>query len=333
MTMAVSVVKRACSMLFLALACGAAAAQTASTSPGPAYPAKPVRVLVGFTPGGSSDIVARILSQKLIEAWGQQVVVDNRPGAGANIAAELVAKSPPDGYTLIVTQNSLAVSPSLYPKLGYDAKRDLVPVTSIAAAPHILVVHPSLPVKDVKQLIALARSRAGELTFSSSGIGINDHMAGELFRSMAQLKVVHVPYKGGAQAAGDVLSGQISYYFAGMPVGLPMYKQGRLKALAVTSKERYKGASELPTMAEAGMPGYEVILWQGVFAPAGLDPKVIAKISADVNRIQHDPDTVARLDAVGMLPFAGTPESFKAFYDAEYAKWGKVIKAAGIKLE
>jgi tripartite-type tricarboxylate transporter receptor subunit TctC len=171
------------------------------------------------------------------------------------------------------------------------------------------------------------------LSFSSSGIGINDHMAGELFRTMAQLKVTHVPYKGGAQAAGDVLSGQISYYFAGMPVGLPMYKQGRLKALAVTGKERYKGASELPTVAEAGLPGYEVVLWQGVFAPAGLDPKVIAKISADVNRIQHDPDMVARLEAVGMVPFGGTPESFKVFYDAEYAKWGKVIKAAGIKLE
>lgn len=305
-------------------ACGAASAQT--------YPAKPVRVLVGFTPGGSSDIVARILSNKLTEAWNQQVVVENRPGAGANIAAEAAAKSAPDGHTLILTQNSLAVSPSLYPKLGYDAKKDLVPIASVSSAPHILIVHPSLPTKDVKQLIALARSRPGELTFSSSGIGINDHMAGELFRNMGQLKVVHVPYKGGAQAAGDVLSGQISYYFAGMPVGLPMYKHGRVKALAVTSKERYRNAPELPTMAES-MPGYEVVLWQGVFSPAGVDPKIVGKISTDVNRILQDPDMIAKLDASGMVPFPGTPEGFKTFYDAEYAKWSRVIKAAGIKLE
>src|SRR5688500_18422088 len=191
--MALSNLKRAAFVFLASAACGAASAQTSPPAAG-AYPAKPVRVLVGFTPGGSSDIVARILSHKLTEAWGQQVVVENRPGAGANIAAELVAKSPPDGYTLIVTQNSLAVSPSLYPKLGYDAKKDLVPVASIASAAHILIVHPTLPAKDVKQLIALARSRPGELTFSSSGIGINDHMAGELLRSMAQLKVVHVPY-------------------------------------------------------------------------------------------------------------------------------------------
>jgi tripartite-type tricarboxylate transporter receptor subunit TctC len=329
--MALSNLKRAAFVFLASAACGAASAQTSPAAAG-AYPAKPVRVLVGFTPGGSSDIVARILSHKLTEAWGQQVVVENRPGAGANIAAELVAKSPPDGYTLIVTQNSLAVSPSLYPKLGYDAKKDLVPVASIASAAHILIVHPTLPAKDVKQLIALARSRPGELTFSSSGIGINDHMAGELLRSMAQLKVVHVPYRGGAQAAGDVLSGQVTYYFAGMPVGLPMYKQGRAKALAVTSKERYKNAPELATMAEA-LPGYEVVLWQGVFAPAGLDPKIVAKISGDVSRIQKDPDMISRLDASGMVPFPGTPESFKAFYDSEYAKWGKVIKAAGIKLE
>jgi tripartite-type tricarboxylate transporter receptor subunit TctC len=322
--MAVWIAKRSALMFFLLVASVAASAQT--------YPSKVVRLLVGFTPGGSSDIVARILAQKLTEVWGQQVVVENRPGAGANIAAELVAKSAPDGYTLILAQNSLAVSPSLYPKLGYDAKKDLVPVTAVASAGHILIVHPTLPVKDVKQLIALVRSRPGELTFSSSGIGINDHMAGELFRNMAQLKVLHVPYKGGAQAAGDVVSGQISYYFAGMPVGLPMYKQGRVKALAVTSKERLKDAPELPTVAET-LPGYEVVLWQGIFAPAGLDPKTIAKISADVNRIQRDPDVISRLATGGMTPFSNTPEGFKAFYDAEYAKWAKVVKAAGIKLE
>lgn len=311
--------------LACALSISAAQAQT--------YPAKPVRIVVGFPPGSGTDIVTRVVAQKLSELWGQQVIVDNRPGAGANIAADLVAKAAPDGYTLLVAQNALAISPALYPKLPYDATRDLTAIGSIGAAPHILVVHPSLPVKSVKDLITLAKRRPGDLNYASSGIGINDHMCGELFKAMTGINVVHVPYKGGNLAVADVVNGQITFFFAGMPVGLPMHKSGRLKALAVTSKDRYKAVPELPTVAESGVTGYEVILWQALFAPAGTPQAVIARVSDELGRARQSQDMRDWLANSGVEVFEGDAAQFGAFFKREISKWGKVIKEAGLKAE
>jgi len=298
-----------------------------------AYPSKPVRLLVGFTPGGSTDIVARLLAQRLSPMWGQPVLVDNRPGAGANIAAELAAKSPPDGYTLILAQNSLAISAALYPQLGYDARKDLVAIASVASSPHILVVHPSLPVKSVAQLIALARARPGELNFASSGMGINDHMGGELFRDMAKLDVVHVPYKGGAQSTTSILSGETSFYFAGILTALPLIKQNRVRPLAVTSTQRIKSVMDLPTMEEAGLKGYELILWQGLFGPTGIDPAIVERIAKDVISVLRDPATVAHFDELGLTPFVRGPAQFRTFFESEHEKWGRLVRNAGIKLK
>jgi len=317
---------RRCSIaLAVALTATGAAAQN--------YPVKPVRVAVGFAAGASTDIVARIVAQKLGEQWNQSVIVENRPGAGTNIAAEAVAKSPPDGYTLLIGQNALAISRALYPKLGYDPLRDLAPVGAISSAPHILLVHPSFPAQTVPALIALAKKRPGELTYGSSGVGINDHMCGELLKTMARIDLLHVPYKGGNQAAADVIGGQIAFYFSGMPVGLPLHKSGRLRGIAVTSASRYEGAPEVPTMAESGLPGYEAVLWQAMFAPAGVPPALLAKIAADLARVRENPEARERLKGTGVDVFPADAAKFGAFFRAETEKWQKVIAAAGIRLE
>ena len=278
------------------------------------YPAKPVRVMIGFPAGSSTDLVGRMAGQKLSELWGSPVVVDNRPGAGANIAAELTAKAPPDGYTLLVAQNALAISRALYSKLNYDAVNDLVTVGAIAAAPHIMLVHPAFPARSVKDVIALAKRRPGELTYASSGVGINDHMCGELFRLMASIKVLHVPYKGGNQAAADVMGGQIGYYFAGMPVGLPLHKSGKLRAIAVTSKERYKGAPELPSIHESGLTGYDVLLWQALFAPSGTPQPVMSKISTDLARARQSADLRDKLAGGGVELVADAAPAHKILF-------------------
>ena len=309
-----------------------AVAFATQSAPAQTYPAKPVRIVVGFPAGSSTDIVARIVAQKLTELWGQQTIVDNRPGAGANIAAEAASRAAPDGYTLLVAQNALAISRSLYPKLGYDALRDLTAIGSISAAPHILLVHPSFAAKSVKELIALAKKRPGEMNFSSSGIGINDHMCGELFKNMAGINVVHVPYKGGNLAAADVMTGQITYYFAGMPVGLPLYKANRLRALAVTSKERYRGAPELPTVGET-VPGYEAVLWQALLAPANTPPAIIAKLSDDLRRARQSQDMRDRLWGSGVEVFPGDAAEFGAFFRREVEKWARVIREEKLKAE
>ena len=297
------------------------------------YPAKPVRIVVGFPAGSGTDIVARVVAQKLSELWSQQVIVDNRPGAGANIAAEVVAKAAPDGYTLLVAQNALALSPALYAKLPYDPTRDLAAVGAIAAAPHILLVHPSLPVKSVNDLIALAKRRPSEMSYASSGIGSNDHMCGELFKAMAGIRALHVPYKGGNLAVADVVNGQITLYFAGMPVGLPMHKSGRVKGLAVTSRDRYKGVPELPTVAESGVPGYEVILWQGLFVPAGTPQAVIARASDELGRARQSRDMREWLANSGVEVFDADAAQFSAFFRREITKWANVVKEAGLKVE
>ena len=296
------------------------------------YPSKPVKVMVGYAPGSSTDIVGRLVATKLGELWKQTVIVENRGGAAGNLAADVVAKATPDGYTILVAQNGLAISVGGNPGLPFNGERDLIPVVAVAATPHILIVAANSPIKTLKELVAAVKAKPGALSFASSGIGNSDHMAGELFNSMAQLSAIHVPYRGGSLAATDVLSGQVDYYFAGMPVGLPQAKGGRARALAVTSKQRFSGAPDVPTVAEAGLPDYEAVLWQGVFAPAGTPKDVVAKIAADVNAILDTADMKDKMAAAGVQMLRMTQPEFDAYYRADVARWGRVIKATGIKL-
>ena len=297
------------------------------------YPAKPVRVLIGFAAGSSTDVLMRIIGPKLSEGWGNQVIVDNRPGAGGNIAAEMVAKANADGYTLLFANGGIAIAPSLYKHLQYNARTDLVPVVLTTLMPHIVCVNPSLPVKSVSDLIALARSRPEQVLFSSAGVGNSDHMATELFAYMAKIKMAHVPNKGGPQALNDVISGQVAVYFAGMPTGLPQARAGRVRAIAVTTAKRSVAAPEIPTMQEGGVAGYEYSLWNGLFAPAGTSPAVVSKISADVARAIATNDVRDRFTAFGIETVGTSPAEFNQFFLVELDKWAKVIKAAGIQVE
>jgi len=297
------------------------------------YPTRPIRVLVGFTPGGTTDVVARVIAQKVSEGFKQSVVIDNRPGAGANIAAELAAKAPPDGYTILAVNPGLAISATLYAKLGYSALRDLAPVARIADSSHLLIVHPSLPARNIRELIALAKARPGQLNFSSSGVGNADHFAGELFNSMAGIKVVHVPYKGGAQAAQDTVTGQVSMYFSGILVGLPLAKTGKVRALAVATDKRSPLAPEIPTIAEAGLPGYEMTLWNAIFAPAATPKDIIGRLNAEIVKALQSHDVQERLAALGAAPGGGSPEDLGAYFKSEVEKFGKIVRALGLKIE
>lgn len=314
----------ACAVLVVC-ACSAAEAQN--------YPVRPVRVLVGFTPGGTTDVVARILAQKMSEGLGQSVVIDNRPGAGANIAAELAAKSPPDGYTLLCVNPGLAISATLYAKLGYDALRDLAPIARVADSSHLLIVHPSLPVRSVKELVALARARPGELSFSSAGVGNADHFAGELFKALARINLVHVPYKGGAQAAQDTVAGQVSMYFSGILVGLPLSRAGKVRALAVATRSRSPLAPEIPTVAESGLPDYEMVLWNAVFAPAAAPRQIIERLNAEILKALKATDVRERLLGVGAVPSPSSPEELGAFFRSEVEKFGRIVRATGLRIE
>jgi tripartite-type tricarboxylate transporter receptor subunit TctC len=290
-------------------------------------------VLVGFTPGGTTDVVARVIAQKVSEVFKQSVVIDNRPGAGANIAAELAAKAAPDGYTILAVNPGLAISATLYAKLGYNALRDLAPVARIADSSHLLIVHPSLPARNIKELIALAKARPGQLNFSSSGVGNADHFAGELFNSMAGIKVVHVPYKGGAQAAQDTMTGQVSMYFSGILVGLPLAKTGKVRALAVATAKRSPLAPEIPTIAEAGLPRYEMTLWNAIFAPAATPKDIIGRLHAEIVKALQSRDVQERLAALGAAPGGGSPEDLGAYFKSEVEKFGKIVRALGLKIE
>jgi tripartite-type tricarboxylate transporter receptor subunit TctC len=314
-----------CGLLLSASLCGAAQAQ--------GYPTRAIRMLVGFTPGGTTDVVARIFAQKMSEQMKQSVVVDNRPGAGANIAAELAAKAPPDGYTILMVNPGLAISATLYAKLGYNALRDLAPIARVADSSHLLIVHPSVPARSVKELIAFARARPGQLNYSSSGIGNADHFAGELFKSMARIDVLHVPHKGGAQAAQDAVTGQVSMYFSGILVGLPLAKSGKVRALAVATAKRSPLAPDIPTIAEAGLPGYEMTLWNALFAPAGTPREIISRLNSEVLKSLQAPDMQEKLAAVGASPGGGTPEEFGNYFKSEVEKFGKIVRATGMKLE
>jgi tripartite-type tricarboxylate transporter receptor subunit TctC len=297
------------------------------------YPAKPIRFIVPFAPGGGNDVVARLIGGKLAEAWGHQVVTDNRPGAGGNIAAELVARSNPDGYTLFLFNSANAIAPSLYKNLAYDPVRDFEPVILISTSPFALVVHPSTPAQSVKELIALARAKPKSLTYASGGNGSSTHLAGEQFREMAGIDIVHVPYKGAGPAFVDLVAGQVTMYFASIPPALPQLKAGRVRALAVSSERRTSLLPDLPTIAEAGLPGYQSGASYGLVVPARTPAAVVKRLNAEVARILTDPDVRARLSSQGMEIASGTPQAFGSFMKAEIAMWARVIKTSGARVE
>ncbi len=297
------------------------------------YPSKAIRLLVGFAPGGPSDVGARTIAQKLNEKWGQPVIVDFRPGAAGNIATELAAKAPPDGYTLISAAFAHAVNPSLYSKLPFNAAKDFAPILMFASVCNLLVAHPSLPVRSVKDLIALAKSRPEQLTVGSAGNGTSSHLSGELLKMMAGIKLTHVPYKGLAPAHVDTIGGQLSLLFDGIVTGVPAAKSGRLRALGVTSPKRWQGAPDIPAIGES-LPGFDVRGWYGLLAPAGTPRDIIQRINTETARAIKEPDARERLYSIGSEPLANTtPEEFAAFIQNEMAKWAKVVKTAGIKVE
>jgi len=296
------------------------------------YPAKAVRIVVGYPPGGPTDLLARIIAQKLAESWGQQVLVDNRPGASGMIGAEVTVRAAPDGYTLLMVPVTYAVTPSLFAKMPYDAVKDLAPVAQVAAAPFILVVHPTLPVKTVKDLITLARSQPGQINYASASAGGMPHLAGELFNTMTGVKMVHIPYKGAAPATTDLLAGQVSLMFNNMLSAMPQVKNGRLRAVAVTSNKRSTALPDLPTIAET-VPGYEASGWYAALAPAATPRELISKINNDMNRIMRMPDVTQRLAGDGVEAVGTTPEQFGNYLRSEIAKWGKVVKASGAKAD
>jgi tripartite-type tricarboxylate transporter receptor subunit TctC len=314
----------------IALCCCAALACPAFAQ---TYPARPIRMLVGFTPGGTTDVVARIVAHGMSDSLGKAVVIDNRPGAGANIAAEIAAKSPPDGYTTLAVNPGLAISASAYAKLGYNALRDLAPVARMADSAHLLIVHPSLPVRSIRDLIALARAKPGALSFSSAGVGNADHFAGELFKSIARVAIVHVPYKGGAQAAQDTITGQVSMYFSGILVGLPLAKAGRVRALGVATRTRSPIAPDIPTIGESGLPEYEMALWNALFVPAATPKEVVARLNGEVLKALGQAEVRERLTGAGAVPTGGTPEEFAAYFRSEVERFGKVVQAIGLRLD
>jgi tripartite-type tricarboxylate transporter receptor subunit TctC len=297
------------------------------------YPVKPIRIVVGFAAGGPTDVGARTIGQKLTESWGQQVIVDIRPGASGNIAAEHVAKSPPDGYTLLLAVFAHAVNPSLHPKLPFDAIKSFAPIIQYASIANLLVVHPSIPAKTVKELIAFARARPGELTSGSAGIGTSSHLSLELMAAMAGTRITHVPYKGLSAAHVDVVGGHLSMLFDNVVTALPHAKAGRIRMLGVTTLKRWSGAPEVPSISEAGLPGFEVNSWYGLLAPAGTPRELVLRLNAEVGRTLRAPDARERLFSIGAEPLSQTPEEFTAFIAAEVAKWAKVVKAAGIRIE
>ena len=308
---------------------GALLLAASSAAHGAEFPERPARIVVPIGAGSSMDIVGRVLAQKLTEAWGQTVIVDNRAGAGGNIGADLVAKSAPDGYTILFASSSFSIAPAYYRKLPYDALRDFEAVTQLSSRNNVTTVNPSSPVNSVKELIALAKARPGQLTFGSGGgSGSSDQMAGELFKLIAGVDIVHVPYKSGPQAMNDLIGGQMSVYFGGIPVQLPMIKAGKVKALATSGLKRSSQLPDVPTMAEAGVPGYELDVWYGLFAPRGTPKAVIAKIAADAIRIMQAPDMRERWNAVGVEPAGTAPAEFSRQFRTEIDKWAKVVKAA-----
>ena len=298
------------------------------------YPVKPVRLVVTYTAGGPADIAARALAQKLAEMWGQQVVVDNRAGAGGIIGTELVAKAAPDGYTLLHgTAAGLIINPLLVKKLPYDTFRDFAPVSMVVIVPQLLVTHPALPATTLKELIALAKARPGALNYASVGIGSPNHLGMELLKSMAGIDMVHVPYKGATPAMADLIAGQVQLAFNGMASVLPQIASGKMKAIAIGSARRSPAAPDVPTVAEAGLTGFEYVAWNGNFAPAGTPAALVNRLSADIRKALAAPDVVQRLASLGSEPGGNTPAEFAAYVKADHARWARVVQAVGLKAE
>jgi tripartite-type tricarboxylate transporter receptor subunit TctC len=296
------------------------------------YPTKPVRFILPFPPGGGTDTLGRAIGQKLGDSLGQTIVLDNRPGAGANIGAEIAARAVPDGYTLLMTNIAHSINVTLYRKLNYDLLKDFSPVTRLASTPNILVVHPSVPAKSVKELIALAKAKPG-MNYASSGSGSAPHLAGELFKYMTGIELTHIPYKGGGPAVVALVAGEASMGVATMPSSLPHVKTGRLRALAVSTAKRSFATPDLPTIAEAGVPGYEFTTWYGVLVPTGTSKDIIARLNREFVKLLQLPDIKERLAASGFEPETSTPDDLAKYMRSEVAKWGKVVRAANLKVE
>jgi len=295
------------------------------------YPTRAIKLVVPSSPGGGTDIVARILGQKLSEQLGQQFVVENRAGAGTVIGNDAVAKSAPDGYTLLMGLSTLAINPSMYAKLPYDALRDFAPISQSVSACNILILHPSVPAKTVVELIALARVKPGSLTFGSAGMGTNPHLSGELFKSLARIDMVHVPFKGSGQSIISQLAGEIAANFPSVPTAMPYVKVGRLRGIGVTTLKRVEVLPDVPSIAEAGLPGYEATQWFGLLAPAGTPRPIIDRLYQESSRALRSADMKERMTAEGLEVVGGTPEEFASYIRSETEKWTQVIKAAGIK--
>ena len=297
------------------------------------YPSKPVHLILPFPPGGGTDILGRLIGEQLTVRLGQPVVQENRGGAGGNLGAEAVARAAPDGYTLLLAAPTLAISPTLYPKLAYDPLKDLAPIALVATVPNVMVTHPSVPARTLQEFIALAKRRPGELNFGSGGAGTSNHLGGELFNMVAGVKLVHVPYKGVNLAMQDVLAGNVQLVFIGIPAAAPHIRAGKLRALAVVAPQRSSALPDVPTAAEAGLPGFEVTTWYGVLAPAGTPRAIVERLNMELGRVMLAPELQPRLADMATEPRSGTPEAFAAYLREETAKWGKVIRDAGLRAE
>ena len=314
-----------CAAILLACSSVAAHAQT--------YPTKPVRIVNPFTPGGGVDAVARPIAQQLNEMWGQPVIIDNRPGAGTTLGTELVARATPDGYTLLLTNGSIGTIPGLYRKLSFDPMKDLAPVSLTITAPYVLAVHPGVKAATIQEFIALAKSSGGKMVYGSVGQGSLAHLTMELFKSQAKFDMLHVPYKGGAPSLAALMGGEIQAIFSAISSVIPLSRAGKMRSLAVSSLKRVELAPELPSIAEAGYPGFDAVSWYPIFAPAATPRPLIQKINADVNRILAKPDVRERFLKIGMIPFGGTPQALGEYFQTDVKRWNRIIADLGIKPE
>ncbi len=310
----------------------AAMAQATSTSPGQAWPSKPIRLVTPFAPGGGTDFVARLVAQKLSERLGQQVVVDNKPGAGSTMGTELALKSPPDGYTLLLTPASYTVNANIY-KLNFDPLNDITPIVQISSGPYLVAVHPSLPVKTLKELVAYAQANPDKLSYGSAGNGSSTHLASAFFLDVAKIQMLHVPYKGTGPALNDTIAGNVQVIFGSVAATLQFVKSGRLRALAVTTPQRITAEPDVPTVAESGYPSYEVTNWSGLSGPKGLPRDIVLRLNREVNEIIKGADVAKVLAADGLSPAGGTSERFAGIISTEIPRWGRVIKSSGMKID
>jgi len=323
---------RALRLLSLAMAPALSPCPVSAQTPD-AWPSKPLRFILPFPPGGGTDILGRIISERLSANLGQPVVTENRGGAGGNVGAEAAAKSAPDGYTIVLVAPSLTISPSLYSKLNYDPVKDFAPVSLVATVPNVMVTHPSVPANTLAEFIRLAKTKPGEMNFGSGGSGTSNHLAGELFNIVAGVRLVHVPYKGVNLAMNDVLAGQIQLVVIGVPAVAPHIKAGKLRALALVAPQRAPALPEVPTAAEAGLPNFEVTTWYGILAPAGTPKTILTRLNAELVKIMHAPELKERLAAMATDPATSTPEEFADYIKREIAKWGEVVRQAGLKAD